>query len=257
MSQRREDLRSRARLVAVALALGASLAGVGPASAGVGVWDPSYGPEGGSISALAVDPQRPATLYAGTEENGVFKSTDRGRRWRRLNTGLRKWVGALAIDPRKRKTVYASARPYYGVFKSTDGGRSWTAANAGRAADAADALTIDPKRPATVYAGTRPGVFKSTDGGRTWQAVNVGLPRWQVRVQALAIDPKRPATVYAGVTPDSAYGGGVFKSTDGGGTWRPFSRGLTNLSVNDLAIASTGRVLYAGTDGGGEPSPPA
>ena len=140
--------------------------------------------------------------------------------------------------------------PGEGVFKSTDGGESWTAMNVGLGKDPEDtdvsALAIDPQTPATVYAGTYyHGVFKSTDGGRSWQAVNAGLPRGQVFVHALAIDPRRTATVYA------ATDRGFLRSTDGGGTWRPFSRGLTNLDVTAIAIASTGRVLYAGTRGGG------
>ena len=112
-------------------------------------------------------------------------------------------------------------------------------------------LAIDPQNPATVYAGTggddalSGGVFKSTDGAQTWRAVNAGgLPA--VFVGGLAIDPQTPATVYVGI------GLGVFRSTDGGGTWRPFNRGLTNHGFTDhLAISSTGRVLYAGTEGGG------
>jgi hypothetical protein len=64
-------------------------------------------------------------------------------------------------------------------------------------------------------------------------------------VSALAIDPQTPTTVYAGTE------SGVFRTTDGGSKWRPFSRGLTTPYVTDLAIASTGRVLYAGTLFGG------
>ena len=67
---------------------------------------------------LAIDPQRPATLYASA--GGVFKSTDEGRRWRRL--GSMRNVSALAIDPQTPTTLYARAG---GVFKSTDGGRRW------------------------------------------------------------------------------------------------------------------------------------
>ena len=113
------------------LLLAASLAGVGPASAGVGVWGPSYGPGGGAIEALAVDPENPKTVYAGTFR-GVFKSTDGCRSWRAANAGLGKdpWVVALAVNPKEPATVYAGT-VRDGVFKSMDGGGNWGAANAG------------------------------------------------------------------------------------------------------------------------------
>ncbi len=88
-----------------------------------GVWT-SRGPEGGHILALAIDPVTPATLYMGTENGGVFKSTDGGGSWRAANTGLAsRYVYALAIDPAAPTTLYAATEN--GVHKSTDGGGSW------------------------------------------------------------------------------------------------------------------------------------
>ena len=75
------------------------------------------------------------------------------------------------------------------------------------------ALAIDPSAPATLYAGTGGGVFKSTNGGGSWTAINAGLITSSVH--ALAIDPSAPATLYAGTS------GGVFKSTNGGEAGRP------------------------------------
>src|SRR6185295_13729871 len=86
------------------------------------------GPEGGTIRALASDPQAPATLYAATFENGVFKSIDGAGRW--VNVGLLDTgVTDLTIDPQTPEIIYAGT--IRGVFKSTDGGGSWSAVNTG------------------------------------------------------------------------------------------------------------------------------
>src|SRR5439155_1654570 len=115
------------------------------------------------VSALAIDPQTPATLYAETE-GGVFKSTNTGGSWNAVNTGLTATpVGALAIDPQTPATLYAGTRALPpgrrgGVFKSTNGGASWSAVNIG--ADVL-AMAIDPQTPTTLYAGTGDGILKS------------------------------------------------------------------------------------------------
>src|SRR3989442_14101261 len=96
----------RALLIPIVVILGCpSSAGV--ASAQSGTWI-SNGPEGGTIHALAIDPQTPSTLYAGTYGAGVFQSTDGGANWSAINTGLTKpYIGALALDPQTPSTLYA------------------------------------------------------------------------------------------------------------------------------------------------------
>src|SRR5262245_16899711 len=95
----------------------------GPSRGGINVWT-SQGPAGGVLSWLAIDPQHPGTLYAGT--------------------GLRD-VGPAGA----------------GVFKSTDGGASWNAVNNGLGNTNVLALVLDPAAPATLYTGTDgSGVFK-------------------------------------------------------------------------------------------------
>jgi len=186
------------------------------------------GPADVYVTALAINPQQPGTLFVGTFDHGAYKSTDAGRSWRGMNFGLtNKYIGALAIDPRTPTTIYAAAGDSRagGVFKSTDGGESWRAINNGlpRSSFSIHALAIDPQTPTTLYAGTAfRGVFKSTDGGGSWAAVNNGLPstRVSIEVYALAIDPQTPTTLYAGTR------GGVFKSTDAGGSWLAMNTGL-------------------------------
>src|SRR2546430_15938806 len=110
--------RIRTALLLSALLLFGSLHG---AEAGVNVWT-TNGPEGGSISALAVDPQTPTTLYAGTTSAGVVKSTDGGTHWSAVNAGPgATTVRALAIDTPTPTAPYAATFGG-GATNSTDGG---------------------------------------------------------------------------------------------------------------------------------------
>jgi hypothetical protein len=225
------------------LALATSFSTV--AHAGQGVWT-GGGPYDGNITALAINPVNPATLYAATI-NAVFKSTDSGGTWAITapRGGFYYYYSALAINPSTPATLYAGLDGV-GVVKSTDSGGIWTNASTGLTSTGVIALAINPSAPSTLYAGTyNGGVFKSTNSGGTWAAANTGLTSSDVR--ALAINPVDPTTLYAGT-----YNGGVFKSTNSGGTWTAANTGLTNLQVLALAInpADTA-TLYAGTGGAG------
>jgi len=141
------------------------------AEAGINVWTTS-GPEGGYINALAIDPQAPATVYAGTDSAGVFKSIDGGGTWRAANNGLPNFVVyALAIDPQTPTIVYAGTFNRGGVFKSTDGGETWSPINTGLTdLSVIIALAIDPQVPTTLYAGAHGGgVSEPTHGGGRWR----------------------------------------------------------------------------------------
>ena len=220
----------------------------GSASAGVNTWT-SNGPAGGEVTALAIDPNTPTTVYAATRglSGTVFKSTDGGGHWRASGTGLPDYpatIQTLAIDPANPASVYAGFLfGGYAVYKSSDGGGSWVAVNTGLTYPYVEALAIDPTSPATVYAGTSGGgVFKSSNGGQTWTAMNVGLTfGW---VTALEIDSSAPATLYA-----ATYGGGVFKSTNGGGSWTAFNTGFPRPTLGLLSLAidpHNPSTLYAG-----------
>jgi cysteine-rich repeat protein len=187
----------------------------------------------GQVNALAIDPDTPTTLYAGTECSGVLKSLDGGDSWSATSTAMpHTYVRALAINPATPTTLYAGT---FGVFRSTDGGSSWQATDL--TGSSVSALAIDPTTPSTLYAGTWwDGLFRSVNGGSSWQATGLTNPY----VRALAIDPTTPTTLYAGT-----YDGGVFRSTNGGSSWSAVNTGLTNAAVLALAINPT--TLYAGT----------
>jgi photosystem II stability/assembly factor-like uncharacterized protein len=125
------------------------------------------------ISAVAIDPLNPNTLYAGTTDYGfdlgytaflgVFKSTDGGQSWLAINNGLTglifgsSTIGALAIDPDDPDILYA-ATSGRGVFRSADGGASWSEFNSGLSNLSVKSLAIDPIER-HVYAATAAGVF--------------------------------------------------------------------------------------------------
>ena len=204
---------------------------------------------------LAIDPSTPSTLYAGTEGQGVFKSTDSGGSWFRANIGLTNLdVRALAIDPSHSAILYAGAYATTGssccvLFKSTDSGATWVRASTGLPYSTVESIAIDPATPSTLFAGTGIlGVYKSTNSGGTWAEANTGLPGRMV--SSLAIDPVTPATLYVGM--DFR---GIFKSTDSGGSWAEANSGLPDFGVGlsgpALAInPTTPTTLYAGTDRG-------
>jgi hypothetical protein len=108
------------------------------------------------VGVLAIDPQNPVVLYAGTEA-GAFKSTTAGGSWTAMNTDPAElYVLALAVDPLVPSNVYLGTAGS-GVFKSVDGGLNWQPLNEGLAHPYIYTLAIDPRTPGTVYAGTSGG----------------------------------------------------------------------------------------------------
>jgi photosystem II stability/assembly factor-like uncharacterized protein len=201
----------------------------------------SHGPDGRGITALVVDPATPTTLYAASNGTGVFKSSDGGRSWIEVNSGLTNSdVLALVIDPHSPATLYAGTLD--GVFKTTDGGENWSTASTGLTRLYVQALAIDPLTPSILYAGIENGgVFKTSNGGESWIAVNEGIR--EPFCTALAINPEG-VIVYAGC------GDGIYQSTDGGESWRETSNGLTTYFVAVLEIdLKTPSTLYAGGKG--------
>lgn len=196
-----------------------------------------------TINALAIDPQTPSTIYAGTSGGtGVYKSIDNGNSWIALNTGLTgAFVVALVVDPITPSTIYAATNaPTFGLIKSTNGGTSWISPGGLSGTGGIYSLAIDPISPSTLYLGSNGGLFKTTNGGNNWTLSNNGLG---TTAFAIAIDPSTPATIYAG-------GGVIFKSTNGGANWSNSSTGLsgtTHCIVIDPANTAT---IYAGTSSG-------
>lgn len=200
----------------------------------------STGPTQGIVTTVAVDPLMPGTVYAGTDQAGVFKSTDGGETWAAVNNGLPAFrIWKLAIDPQLSSTLYVTVFGG-GIFKSFDGGDNWSEAHAGiplSVRGAVLALDIDPQTPATLYAGTNgDSLFKTTDGGNSWTRSG------PMNTQAIAIDPQAPLTVYAGTDLQ------LFKTTDGGVHWNALQTGLRATWVSALlAHPRAANTIYLGT----------
>jgi len=229
---------------------------------------------GGRTRAATGVPSQPNTFYLGQVNGGVWSSDDYGRTWNPIfDHESTQSIGAIAVAPSNPNIIYVASgeglhRPDLsvgnGIYKSTDAGKTWTHLGL-RDGFQIPALAVDPRDPNRVFAAVlghpygpneERGLFRSTDGGQTWQKAiykdeNTGA-------SDVEVDPSNPDTVYASMwevregpwedgNEVNGTGGGLFKSTDGGTTWRPLTNGLPkDLSQVYVAIApSDPRRLYA------------
>ncbi len=223
----------------------------------------SIGPAimGGRVSDIAVDPGKADTFYVALATGGLWKTDNAGASFTPLfDKEPVASLGAVAVAPSDRRTLWVgtgeandrnSSGWGKGVFRSTDGGESWVQAGLESSRSIAR-IVVDPQDPATAWAavmgdlwtpGGERGLFKTTDGGRSWKAVLKAPSPLDTRVGCgdVVLDPTHPGTLYAALyarrrTPWSfTYGpaaaegkdlGGIFKSVDGGATWRRLEKGL-------------------------------
>jgi photosystem II stability/assembly factor-like uncharacterized protein len=132
-------------------------------------WERS-GLDGKGIRMLFQSPGPAGMLWAGTEDDGIYASSDRGRTWASRSTGLEhRTVYTVCTDPASPDTLYAGTHGG-GVYRSRDGGATWGRANAGLTSLEVHALVALPSSPRTILAGTlNGGLFRSTDGGEHWE----------------------------------------------------------------------------------------
>ena len=203
-----------------------------------------------STGAVCADPANPGTWWtAGSVTSGsaqracVSKTTNGGSTWERdtLATSDGR-LFALAVAPSAASTVYAGGREQSStaLYRTTNGGSTWAKMSATGLSGYIYALAVKPDAANTVYAGTPQGIYRSTNGGASFTRVSATI----AGVKCIATDPVSPAMLYLGTQSM-----GVYATSDGGTTWTPFNDGLTNSSVNCLALAS-GQYLHAGTNGG-------
>jgi photosystem II stability/assembly factor-like uncharacterized protein len=173
---------------------------------------------GREAELLALDPRNSTWLYADSNI-GILTSSDAGRSWRATGWGPSNGsVSTLAVAPGHPGTAYAGV-DHGGVFKRGSDVR-WRATNTGLTDKGVHAVAVDPQEPANIYAVTDGGLFKSTTGGASWRH----LPVPTTDNSTVAIDPQDPSTVYAITNDDdddrSDLETRVFRSDDGGATWR-------------------------------------
>ncbi len=233
---------------------------------------------GGRVDAVCGVPGRPNEFYFGAVNGGVWKSIDAGRVWTPVfDSQPVASIGAIAVAPSAPDVVYVGSGESTlrdsmgygnGVYKSTDAGKNWThiglddTQHIGR-------IAVDPKNPEIVFVAAighlyapsaERGVFKSTDGGKSWKKVlfkdeNTGAVE-------VVIDPTNSSVIYAGLwntrrppwytyRPSNGPGGGIFKSTDGGATWKQLTNGLPKSGIGKTGIAVSAanqRRVYAVVD---------
>ena len=191
-------------------------------------WQPTNGPYGGgSVFCFAMNG---SNIFAGTEFNGVFLSTNNGSNWIAVNNGLTNLnIKALIVIG---TNIYAGTYGG-GVFVSTNNGNSWTTANTGLTHTYITSFAVSGSN---FYAGTMGGVFLSTNNGSSWTAINNGINKYIYSIAASG------SNVYAGTD------GGVYKSTNSGSTWSFYT-----VSYGDIvnSIAFCGNFIFAATLGHG------
>jgi photosystem II stability/assembly factor-like uncharacterized protein len=204
----------------------------------------------GSVGAIGVAESDPNVVYVGMGESpirgnvshgdGVYKSMDAGRTWKKMGLEDTRQISRVRVHPRNPDLVYVAAQGHVwaaneqrGVFRSKDGGKTWEKvlfrSNLAGACD----LVMDQTNPNVLYAGlwevyrkpwtlesggATSGIFKTTDGGDTWTEItrNTGLPRGTIGISGIAVSPANPDRVWAIV---EAEDGGVFRSDNGGRSW--------------------------------------
>jgi photosystem II stability/assembly factor-like uncharacterized protein len=207
---------------------------------------------GGRTVGASGNRMQPHTFYMGVNNGGVWKTTDAGRTWNPIfddqPTGS---IGDVAVAPSNPNTIYVASgegiqRPDLsvgdGMYKSTDAGKTWQHLGL-REGLQIGGIAIDPENENCVFAAVlghpygpnkERGVYRTTNGGKTWKQVlyideNTGAIQ-------VTIDPVNPEIVYADMYASrlapwengewTGPGSGLYKSTDGGSTWKQLKKGL-------------------------------
>ena len=221
------------------------------------------GPTGNRLTSVVSIPGQPNIYYAGAASGGIWKTIDGGVHWDPIfDSQPVSSIGALAIAPSDPNIVWAgTGEPWLrshisvgeGVYKSTDAGKTWKLMGLEKTGRISR-VVIDPKNPDVVLVGAlghaygpqqERGVFRTTDGGKTWERVL--FTDEKSGCAHLEMDPNNSKVLYAGMWPIEIHtwgrdsggpGSGLFKSTDGGVTWK-------RLSGNGLPARMTGKIVPA------------
>lgn len=204
-----------------------------------------------NIGSLKIQQSNPSVIWVGTGEGnprnslnlgeGIFKTLDGGKTWKRMGLEKTRNIHRILIDPTNSNTVYVAAignpygiHPERGVYKTTNGGETWERILYTNDTSGCAELIMDPSNPNKLIAnmwqhqrkphnfnsgGPGGGIYSTVDGGKTWKKLSKeeGLPADPIGRCGLAFAPGRPNIVYAKV---EATKNGFYKSEDGGSTWK-------------------------------------
>jgi len=218
---------------------------------------------GGRAPAVAGVPSDSFTFYMGTSGGGLWKTGDAGETWVNISDGFFKCssIGAVAVAPSAANVIYVGTgesnlrgdvQTGLGIYKSEDAGKTWTHCgleNAGQIGR----IRIHPRNPDFVYAavlghafGPNPerGVYRTRDGGKTWEKVLFVSEK--AGAVDLAMDVQNPLILYAAIYQivrkpwimiSGGEDSGLFKSADGGNSWRKLTNGLPEGVKGRIGIA--------------------
>ncbi|MGZ5436189.1 MAG: VPS10 domain-containing protein [Pyrinomonadaceae bacterium] len=206
----------------------------------------------GSVGAIAVAESDPNVVYVGMGEHavrgvmthhgdGVYKSTDAGKTWKKMGLDATQHISRIVIDPRNPNIVIVAAQGALyssskerGIYKSTDGGATWKNVLFVNDKTGGAELSMDMTNPRILYAamwehgrlpwkvisgGPGSGLYKSTDQGETWDRLKEGLPE-EMGKMSITVSRSNPEKVYALIEGDSdKEAGGLFVSNDAGKKW--------------------------------------
>lgn len=231
---------------------------------------------GGRTLALAINPQNPNTIYAGSASGGLWVSYTGGKgadAWDYVKTGFPVLgVSSIAIDHSDTNTIYIGTGEVYnyenagtgalerltrgtygiGILKTTDGGTTWQHSLdwSYNQRQGVWAIKIDPQNSGVVWAATTEGVYKTTDGGANWSNVND-----VIMATDLVIHPEFPDVVISVHGNFDTPGHGLYRTINGGGTWTKIEQGIPGFYLGkgqlsmckydpDVVYASFGNGWY-------------
>lgn len=237
--------------------IGTASGGVWHSNSGGVRWEPIFDEAPlQSIGSLTINQQNPAEIWVGTGEGnprnsqnsgeGIFKTIDGGKTWKRMGLEKTRVIHRIIIDPTDSDIVYAGVQGQSwgsnterGVFKTTDGGQTWNKILYANENTGIADLVIDPSNPNKLIAalwefGRKPWTFKSGgpgsgmhityDGGQTWKKLDAkenGMPKGELGRIGLSFAPSKPNILYALI---EAKENGLYKSVDGGEKWSLVSK---------------------------------
>lgn len=227
----------------------------------------------GRITDLDGHPTDSRIVYVGTAGGGVWQSTDGGATFKSIFDDHPQSIGAIAVDPKQPDKVLwvgtgecwvrNSVSVGNGIYKSTDGGKGWERKGLEKS-ERISSIQVNPENPDEVYAGVLGalwgdsedrGVYKTTDGGASWEKILYVNPA--TGCSDLAMDPRNPNVLFAAFwefrrTAYSFSSGGhnsaLYKSEDGGKSWKKIHNGFPAGQLGRIAIAvapSSPNILYA------------
>ena len=202
------------------------------------------------VTTLAIDPKLPATVYAGTMGDAIYKSPDGGQHWLPHNVGLKEhvsFINEIIFHPDNTELIYLATT--VGAFISKNGGREWEERMAGmKEVHIVTCITMDHQHPRVLVRGDdqwnlsqrrrRQLLAEEESGLIPEEVLNAAMA---LGVNMLAVDPRQSEIVYAATTK------GLFRSTDQAEHWTEIGQGLSNQFVSALAcIRPTRTSLHRG-----------